>query len=135
MIGTASEPHHDVLRAFGAEPVAYGDGLVDRLLALAPGGVDAVADLVGGVVDVTTAVLRVGGRHASVADPAVVAAGGQWVWVRPDRADLTALSRMCDRGELSVPVARTFSLDELPQAFAASREGHTAGKLAIRVTD
>ncbi len=134
VLGTASEPNHDALRALGAEPVSYGPGLADRVRTLAPEGVDVVADFVGGVVDVTTAVLRVGGRHASVADPAVLGAGGQWIWVRPDRADLTALSAMVDRGELRVPVARTFELAELAEAFDLNREGHTAGKIAVRVS-
>lgn len=49
VIGTASPRHHEALRAMGAEPVDYATaGLVDRLLALAPGGVDAVFDHLGG---------------------------------------------------------------------------------------
>ena len=38
VIGTASEANHDFLRALGAEPVAYGDGVVERIRALAPAG-------------------------------------------------------------------------------------------------
>ena len=134
VIGTASERNHDALRTLGAEPVTYGDGLAERVSAIVPTGVDVVADFVGGVVDVTTAVLRDGGRHASVADPAVLAAGGSWIWVRPDRAALIELSRMVDAGELRVPVARTFALTDLAEAFELSRQGHTAGKIAIRVS-
>lgn len=48
VIGTASEKNHDYLRELGAEPVAYGDGLAERVRELAPGGVSAVADFVGG---------------------------------------------------------------------------------------
>ena len=40
MIGTASERNHEFLRSLGAEPTTYGDGLVDRVRALAPDGVD-----------------------------------------------------------------------------------------------
>src|SRR5205823_12648410 len=46
-IGTGSATSADALRALGAEPVAYGDGLVDRLRALAPAGVTAAIDLFG----------------------------------------------------------------------------------------
>ena len=134
VIGTASERNHEALRALGAEPVEYGDGLAERVRALAPEGVDLVADFVGGVVDVTTAVLRPGGRHASIADPGVLAVGGQWMWVRPDRDDLTALSELADRGELEVRVAQTFELADVAGAFRLSQEGHTAGKIAIRVS-
>ncbi len=134
VIGTASPGNHDRLRDLGAEPVQYGDGLLDRVRALAPSGVDAVADLVGGVLDVTTAVLRDGGRHASVADPDVLEAGGQWIWVRPDGAALTALTELVERGLLHVPVAEVLPLDRLADAFAMSQDGHVPGKIAIEVS-
>lgn len=41
VIGTASPANHDHLRALGAVPVPYGEGLVDRVRAVAPRGVDA----------------------------------------------------------------------------------------------
>lgn len=135
VIGTASEPGHDRLRALGAEPVAYGDGLVDRVRALAPEGVDVVADFVGGVLDVTTAVLVDGGRHASIADPSVLEAGGQWMWVRPDAADLTRLAELVEAGKLNVDVAQTFPLDDVAGAFRLSQDGHVAGKVVVRVSE
>jgi NADPH:quinone reductase-like Zn-dependent oxidoreductase len=47
VIGTASPANHDYLRALGAEPVAYGEGLTARVRALAPGGVDLALDAAG----------------------------------------------------------------------------------------
>src|SRR5215472_13665095 len=47
VIGTASQANHDYLRSLGAEPVAYGEGLVERARALAPDGVDAALDVAG----------------------------------------------------------------------------------------
>jgi NADPH:quinone reductase-like Zn-dependent oxidoreductase len=61
VIGTASEANHEYLRGLGAEPVTYGDGLVERVLEAADGKVDGVADFVGGVLDDTLAVLTEGG--------------------------------------------------------------------------
>ncbi|MFJ3878998.1 NADP-dependent oxidoreductase [Streptomyces sp. NPDC090077] len=133
VIGTASPRNHDRLRGLGCEPVAYGDGLTERVRALAPDGVTVVADFVGGVLDVTRAVLAEGGRHASIADHTVLGAGGQWIWVRPDPADLAALGRLADEGRLEVTVAETFPLAELAAAFALNQEGHTAGKIVIEV--
>ncbi|GLX16880.1 oxidoreductase [Streptomyces lavendulae subsp. lavendulae] len=133
VIGTASPRNHDRLRGLGCEPVAYGDGLTERVRALAPEGVTVVADFVGGVLDVTRAVLAEGGRHASIADHSVLGAGGQWMWVRPDSADLAALGRLADEGRLEVTVAETFPLAELAAAFALSQQGHTAGKIVIEV--
>jgi len=135
VIGTASEPNHDRLRELGAEPVTYGDGLADRVRALAPEGVDAVADFVGGVLDTTLAVLAEGGRHASIADASVAQAGGSYVWVRPDGVELAELGDLADAGALAVPVARTFPLEELADAFRYSAEGHAAGKVVVRVSE
>ncbi|WP_394437824.1 NADP-dependent oxidoreductase [Streptomyces sp. SGAir0957] len=135
VIATASESNHDRLRELGAEPVAYGDGEADRIKELAPDGVDVVVDYVGGVLDTTRAVLREGGRHASIADPDVIGAGGQWMWARPDAQGLRALADLADQGKLRVPVAETFPLERVADAFALSQEGHVHGKILIKVGD
>jgi NADPH:quinone reductase-like Zn-dependent oxidoreductase len=131
VIGTASERNHDFVRALGGEPVAYGDGLAERVRALAPGGVTAVADFVGGQLDVTRAVLAPGGRNASVADPSVREHGGEWIWVRPDGVRLEVLAGVAERGALAVEIAGSFPLEEVAAAFDASRTGRTRGKLVI----
>lgn len=131
VLGTASPSNHDFLRELGAEPLTYGEGLVDRVRDLAPGGVQAVADFVGGQLDVTLAVLAEGGRHASIVDGTVVEHGGHLVWVRPDGSHTQRLADLAAEGTLTVPVARTFALEEVPQAFAAGQSGHTRGKNVI----
>jgi len=133
VIGTASERNHERIRGLGAEPVTYGDGLEERVRALAPDGVDLVVDYVGGVLEQTLAVLAPGGRHASIADGSVSGAGGTYVWVRPDAADLAALAELVEAGDLRVDVERTFDLAEAADAFRASMEGHTSGKIALTV--
>lgn len=131
VIGTASEANHDFLRNLGAEPVTYGEGLGERVRAIAPDGVDAVADFVGGQLETTLAVLAQDGRHASVADGSVGEHGGHVVWVRPLGAETARLAELADQGHLTVEVARTFGLDEVAEAFAVSQEGHTRGKLVV----
>jgi NADPH:quinone reductase-like Zn-dependent oxidoreductase len=131
VIGTASERNHDYLRSLGAEPVTYGEGLVDRVRALAPEGVTTALDCVGGQVETTLAVLAEGGRHVSIADPAVTGHGGRWIWVRPDGAGLAELAYLADRGLLTVEVAQTFALAEVGAAFDLSRTGGVRGKLVI----
>lgn len=135
VIGTASESNHDRLQELGATPVTYGDGLADRVRELAPGGVDAVADFVGGVLDDTLAVLRDGGRHASVADPSVAQHGGSWIWVRPDGTELQWLADLAARGRLEVDIAGHYGLDQVATAFERSKSGHAGGKLVITVSD
>ncbi len=131
VICTASERNHAFLRELGGDPVSYGDGLVERVRALAPDGVSAVADFVGGQLETTLAVLADGGRHISVADPGVEQHGGHWIWCRPDGAGLDELAALVDRGALTVEVAQTFPLERTGEAFEASRTGHTRGKLVV----
>jgi len=136
VIATASAHNHDFLRGLGVDhPVQYGDGLADRVRALAPDGVDVVVDYVGDVLETTLAVLRTGGRHASIADASVLGAGGTWCWVRPDAAGLTTLGELADRGVLTVEVAEVFPLERLADAFTLSQRGHTRGKIVIHVAD
>ncbi len=103
VIGTASPGRHDYVRGLGAEPVPYGDAMVDAVRALAPEGVDVVLDLVGGgVAATTTEVGTAQVRLGSVADGEVAEHGGTNFWVRPDAADLAALAdlggRRCGEG-------------------------------------
>ncbi len=135
VIGTASPANHDKLRAVGVTPVAHGDGLSERLAEVAPEGVDAVADLVGGVLDVSLAVLREGGRIASIADPAVEEHGGRWVWVRPDGPRLEQLLEEVAAGRLTIDIDRIFPLEQTAEAFAVSRAGTAKGKLVIADAD
>ena len=131
VIGTASERNHEYLRELGAEPVVYGQGLVDRVRELAPDGIDGVADFVGGQLDVTLAVLKPGGSHASVADGEVEANGGRLIWVRPDGAETARLAALADEGGLTVEVAATYGLDQVAEAFKVSQGGHLRGKLIV----
>lgn len=134
VIGTASERNHGYLRSLGAEPVTYGEGLADRVGALAPDGVQAVLDLVGGdALTVSPDLLAPGGRLVSIADPAVLGLGGRYFWVRPDAADLAALSDLAGRGVVGVEVAATFPLEKAADAQRLSAEGHTRGKIIVTV--
>lgn len=134
VIGTASERNHDHLRELGAEPVAYGDGLADRVRALAPGGVDAAFDTIGGdTLKVSAELLAPGGRLASIADGEVLAYGGHYVFVRPDADDLKALADLADQGAVTVNVERTFPLERAADAHRLNAEGRTRGKIVVTV--
>jgi NADPH:quinone reductase-like Zn-dependent oxidoreductase len=137
VIGTASESNHDYLRSLGAEPVSYGDGLVDRVRELAPDGVTAVVDLVGGeALEATPQLLAEGGRVASVVDGAgVTKLGGRYVFVRPNATDLTCLVELVEQDKVRVEVAEVFPLERTADAHRASEEGHVRGKIAVRVQD
>lgn len=131
VIATASAKNHERLRELGAEPVQYGDGLADRVRALVPEGVNAVADFTGDVLADTLALLKHGGRHASIADWSVLEHGGEYIWVRPDAQELNRLSQLVQDGKLSVDVAQTFPMQEAAKAFESSMSGHGAGKIVL----
>ncbi|WP_037859516.1 NADP-dependent oxidoreductase [Streptomyces sp. NRRL S-340] len=134
VIGTASERNHDYVRSLGGEPVTYGDGLAERVRGLAPEGVAAVFDTVGGETTRTSAhLLAPEGRLASIADPEVVSYGGRYCFVRPDAEDLGRLSELADQGVLRVHVAETFPLERAAQAQRRSQEGRTRGKIVVTV--
>lgn len=131
VIGTASEQNHEFLRGLGAEPIVYGDALEARVLALAGGPVDAVADFVGGQLETTLAVLREGGAHASIADESVTEHDGHYIWVRPDGAETARLVELAREGNLTVEIAGVFSLEQVADAFRASMSGRIRGKLIV----
>ncbi|WP_416403444.1 NADP-dependent oxidoreductase [Arthrobacter sp. LFS091] len=134
VIATASEKNHEFLRSLGAKPITYGEGLAERVRAMEPDGVDVVADFVGGNLEATLAVLKEGGRHASIADGEVEKHGGTWMWVTPVGAELQELSELVDQHKLKVEVAQTFPLAQSAEAFRLNMEGHTRGKVVVTVS-
>ena len=134
VIGTASARNHEKLQALGVTPVAYGDGLVERVREIAPHGVSAIADFVGGVREDTLALLAEGGRHISIADPSVEEVGGRWVWVRPDGQRLRTLLDRVASGALRVEIDRVFPLARAAEALEVNQAGTSNGKILIDAT-
>ncbi|WP_370326431.1 NADP-dependent oxidoreductase [Euzebya sp.] len=137
VIGTGSESGHDRLRDLGAIPVAYGDGLADRVRdALSGGGVGtptAAMDYVGTdeATEVSLALLDDPSRAVSITNPAIAERGGTYWFVRPQPEDLALLSRLVDTGALRIDVTGRWPLAEGAAALTASAEGHARGKLVI----
>jgi NADPH:quinone reductase-like Zn-dependent oxidoreductase len=137
-IGTGSPNNHDYLRSLGAEPTTYGEGLEDRVRALAPEGVDAALDAAGG--GALPALVELAGgpeRVLTIADYI----GAQETGVRfsggmgSERAmhALKEIGELIESGRFSLPVAQTFPLDRTNQAHELSESGHVRGKLVLLV--
>ncbi|MFD8044672.1 NADP-dependent oxidoreductase [Streptomyces chartreusis] len=134
VIGTASEHNHDFVRGLGGEPVAYGDGLMERVRGLAPEGVNVAFDTVGGdALKASANLLAPEGRLVSIADPDVVDYGGRYYFVRPDAGDLLRLSELAEQGVVSVHVSETFPLERAADAHRLNQEGRTRGKIVVTV--
>lgn len=132
VIGTASPRNHGFLRDAGvAEVLDYAAGPISAQLSEP---VDAVLDLVGGdtLADAPKQV-RDRARIASVVDPAVNGMGGRYVFVRPEHEHLEELGRMADAGQLRVPVARAFPLEQTAEAQQLVAGGHVRGKVVVTV--
>jgi NADPH:quinone reductase-like Zn-dependent oxidoreductase len=141
VIGTASEGNHDYLRSYGAEPTTYGDGLVERVRALAGQaglGVDRAIDAAGGGALPALVELAGGPEHVvTIADypgaqeTGVTMSGGSdspRAWYALEQA-----AQLIEAGRFSLPVARTFGLEQIAQAHAESETGHVRGKLVLLV--
>lgn len=135
VVGTAGEANHDYLRALGAAPVTYGEGLAARAREYAPDGFDVVLDYVGGeALDITRDVLKPGGSVVSIADRrAATEFGGLYAWVRPDADDLAELAGLVASGDLTVTISEVFDLDHAADAFRVLAGGHTRGKIVVRI--
>jgi NADPH:quinone reductase-like Zn-dependent oxidoreductase len=134
VIGTASERNHDLLRSLGVEPTTYGPGLVERVRALAPDGVDLVFDTAG--QDDMEDLIALTGDPARVATIANFAAAELGVKVTGGSEGrviegLREAADLAEAGRLQVLVDRTFPFAQAAEAHRVSQEGHVRGKLVL----
>ncbi|AQZ71171.1 alcohol dehydrogenase [[Actinomadura] parvosata subsp. kistnae] len=135
VIGTAREANHDYLRALGAVPVAYGEGLADRVRALAPGGIDAALDGAGGhALEVSLELVRDRARIVTLVEHGKAAALG----VRVVQGERTAerlgrYARLYAEGAFAFPVRRTYRLEEAADAHREIETGHGQGKVVLAI--
>ena len=138
VIGTASEGNHDYLRSLGAEPTTYGEGLAERVRELAPDGVDAALDAAGG--GALSALVELAGGPENVVTVADYA-GAEQTGARftggmgTQRAvhALREIEALIEAGQFSLPVAKTFPLEQIGEAHRLSETGHVRGKLVLLV--
>ncbi len=142
VIGTAAESGHAYLRQLGAEPVAYGDGLLGRITDLAPDGVDAAIDTVGTdeAIDVSVALVADRGRIVTIAGfqrgfelgiKVIGGAPGADPGTEVRAAARMELVKRAEAGTLSVLVAATFPLTRAADALRLLASGHTHGKIVL----
>lgn len=142
VIATASEHRHGLLEQLGAEPVTYGDGLLGRVRAMAPQGVDAALDLVGSDEALTTSLALVPDRDriATIANFASGPAAGIKVLGGGPGADpgteirdgaRVPLAKHAGDGSLVVHLGATYALDEVAEAHRLVASGKAQGKVVL----
>ena len=131
VVGTASEANHDFLRGLGVVPVAYGDGLAERLTDAAPHGftaaldchgpesVDAALDLGVPLERLNTIAAR-GHRDAQgVGNP------------QATMEQFGEIVRLVAEGRITVPIEAVYPLERLVEAYVRLEAGHVRGKLVV----
>jgi NADPH:quinone reductase-like Zn-dependent oxidoreductase len=140
VLGIAGPSNDDWLSAHGVIPVNYGDGLAARLRAASPTGrVDAFLDLFGGGY-VALAVNELGispQRVDTIIDFAAVEQFGIKAEGSADAstaAVMAELAGLIAAGELEVPIAKVFPLDQVQDAYRELEQRHTRGKLVLSIS-
>lgn len=137
VIGTASPRNHDYLRELGAIPVAYGDGLVERVQALAPEGIAAALDgagpeaihaslkLVRDPMRIVTVVEINAGKKYGIGEIQTIGQRGLDA--------LEELARLQMAGKLDLHISRRFPLGQAADAQREIAAGHVRGKIVLMV--
>lgn len=134
VLGIAGPSNDQWLTEHGAVPVNYGDGLADRLRAT--GRIGAFLDFFGGgyvelaVTDLGIAPDRVDTiiDFAAIERFGVKSAGN----AEGNISMMAELAELIVAGQLEVPIAGTFALDDVQQAYRTLEQRHTRGKLVLR---
>jgi NADPH:quinone reductase-like Zn-dependent oxidoreductase len=142
VIATAGESSHELLRSLGATPVVYGEGLLGRIRALAPSGIDAAIDCIGTdeALDVSVELVADRSRIATIANFArgpelgvKVLGGGPGAdpGTQLRSAARLELIRKAEAGSLQVIVANTYRLADAADAHRELISGHAHGKIVL----
>lgn len=132
--GLASPVHHDWLAGHGVIPVSYGDGVASRIRRAAA-SVDAFIDTVGGgYVQLALELGVAPERIDTIADFAAIAkygVKGEGNAAGASATVLAELAALIADGELEIPIAATFPLAEVRDAYRRLADGHVQGKIVL----
>ncbi|MEV7978767.1 NADP-dependent oxidoreductase [Streptomyces sp. NPDC086519] len=136
VIGLASERNHAWLADHGIVPVAYGAGAAERVRQAAGGSVDAFIDTFGdGYVEMAVELGVRPERINTIRDWSAAGEVGARTYGEGSAACavvLGELARLAARGELDVPIAGTYPLERVQDAFRDLEGRHVQGKIVLR---
>jgi NADPH:quinone reductase-like Zn-dependent oxidoreductase len=135
VIGLAGHDNHEWLRAQGAIPVAYGPGQRERLQTAYPGGLDAFIDTFGGgYVDLAVDLGVKPERINTIIDMEAAHRHGARFEGSAEIGSADNLAMMADlvaAGAIDIPIARTYPIDRVREAYADLNNRHTHGKIVL----
>ena len=135
VIGIASEPNHDWLRSHGVTPVSYGDDLKERIVELAPNGVDTVIDLFG--PQYVRLAVELGVSRDRIETIIAFDAAKEYGTKSEGSGDasttevLSEVAALVASGQIEVPIAATYPLDRVKDAYDELEKRHTRGKIVL----
>jgi NADPH:quinone reductase-like Zn-dependent oxidoreductase len=135
VVGLASESHHDWLRAKGVTPVTYGEGVLGRILEATPQGIDGFIDLFGPEYVELAVELDVPPEKIETiiayekAQEVGAKAEGSADGTSPEI--LIEMAELVAAGKIELPIAATYPLDEVREAFEQLEDRHTLGKIVL----
>ena len=135
VVGIASEANHAWLTSHGVTPVSYGDGLAERIRVAAPGGLDAFIDLFG--PDYVRLAVELGVPRDRIETIIAFAAAKEYGTKAEGSSDasttavLAEMAELVAAGQIEIPIAATYRLDEVQQAYAELAKRHTRGKIVL----
>ncbi len=135
VIGTASEANHEYIRSLGALPVRYGEGLVERVRAVAPNGVDAALDLVGGDSnDASIQLVADKSRIGTIVDyPAVHRLGVRMLSGERSAVILAELADLVADGKLVIHISKSVPIERAAEAHRQIDSGHGRGRAVLTI--
>ncbi|MFZ0668663.1 MAG: NADP-dependent oxidoreductase [Acidimicrobiales bacterium] len=135
VLGIASESNDEWLRSHGATPIAYGEGIKERLVAAAPNGIDAFIDLFGpqyvqlafdlGIEP--TRIETIISRDKALELGAKVEGSGD----ASTTEVLTEMAELVASGQIEIPIAATYPLEQVRDAYEELEARHTHGKIVL----
>ena len=135
VIGIAGPSNADYLRSLGAIPVAYGEGLEQRIKDAAPSPVTAFIDCFGGYSSLAHSLGVPGERVGSlVPTPAIALRRARFTGGRDGKiSDIATVAGLMERGTVSLTIARTypFEVGQVRAAYTELMGGHVRGKIVI----
>jgi NADPH:quinone reductase-like Zn-dependent oxidoreductase len=134
VVASAGEGNQGYLREIGAEPVLYGDGVVDRVRNAAGGQVSGVIDIAGktpiadliGLVPEPAKVVTIANFGAGESGAQMTGGGAD---ARPVEA-LTEVAELLRQSKVVIKV-QTFPFSRAQEAYQVSLGGHVRGKLVL----